>query len=214
MNLSERVAYALISSARSPRDLAQEIGITVARISQLKSGTGGIKAENLFALARATGFSPQWLAEGAGLPKETEDEGPFSLLIRPLDDVKAAPNRGDAGTAECLVIDKKIIEGLDIDQRFLRYFVLTGLSLSPVLVHQDIAIVDTQQNKPADGQVFLMYRSDGAKVIRRLIQTLSDTWIARTEDSSKSVFPEETLSAHAASNLTIAGRIIWRGGRV
>lgn len=74
MNLSERIAYAVLKSGLSQKEIAARVGVTPGAITQWKQGgIQELKANNLLALAKATGFKSEWLANGTGeMQGETE----------------------------------------------------------------------------------------------------------------------------------------------
>jgi len=66
-NLGERIAHVIKSYPGNQTELGNEVGVSRGAVSQWKVGEAkAIKAENLFPLARATGYSPEWIATGKG----------------------------------------------------------------------------------------------------------------------------------------------------
>lgn len=203
--MSERVATALVQCPRTPKDLAQEIGVSVARISQLKSGMGGIKAENLFALARATGVSAQWLAEGVGKQRmHKETEAGYST-IQPFDS-----RHGTEG----LIFDCTWLQTLCPNPSSVKYHRMVSGSMAPSIYANDIVLVDVSDRIASDQQIYLIFRPDGNVVIKRLIQTLTNGWLITEGDDSSRYLPKEQLDDQQIQALQIAGKIIWRGGKL
>lgn len=67
MTRHERIAHAIKHSKKLKKDIARECGVSPSAVTQWVTGDSkGLKPENLFALARATGVSAEWLADGAG----------------------------------------------------------------------------------------------------------------------------------------------------
>ena len=67
MNMRERIAKAIRDSGKKKSEIADLVGVSTAAVTQWESReTKTLKAENLMALAKATGRSPQWLATGEG----------------------------------------------------------------------------------------------------------------------------------------------------
>jgi len=72
--LGERIAHVIKSYQGNQTDLGKAVGVSRGAVSQWKVGEAkNIKAENLFPLARVTGFSPEWIATGKG-PQRTLGE--------------------------------------------------------------------------------------------------------------------------------------------
>lgn len=215
MNMSERIAYALSTSGKQPRDLAKEIGISAARISQLKAGSGGIKAENLFAFARATNCSPQWLAEGVGKPKDTNS---------PLQDFTIIPQytvKGSAGNGYLndnvealsgLVFKRDWLNRMRLKEQSLKVIYTQGSSMEPTLTDGDVLLLDESQTEPSNRRIYAITRPDGELIIKRLMLTMTNGWIIRSDNEDKRQYPDEVASDDEIGHLRIAGRIVWHGG--
>jgi transcriptional regulator with XRE-family HTH domain len=203
MNMSERIAHALASSGRPPRELAKEIGITVARISQLKAGTGGIKAENLFALARATGYSPVWLAEGHGEPRGNVPASADISVIEPVD-----REQNPIG------FDTRWLRSMGMDPANLKHFSVNARSDASTNFIEDLLLIDTSKREPVDGGVFLLARQAGGFSLQRTILTLTSGWILKNENEAKRHYPDERVAENDIHMLNITGRAMWRGGKL
>lgn len=204
MNMSERIAFALAESGRSPRELARDIGVSVARISQLKSGTSGIKAENLFALARATGCSPQWIAEGVGKTNVTEQASPAHILI----------NSFHKNCDTQLAFDLHWLQKLGLSERALRYAYFSDGTMEPSMIQGDLFLIDIEQNSPENGNIYVILRSDGEAVVKRLLQTMTTGWIIRSDNENKRHYPDEVIGDGEIGTLRVVGRVVWRGGAI
>lgn len=208
MNMSERIAFALAHSGRSPRDLSKEIGVSVARISQLKSGTGGIKAENLFALARATRCSPQWLAEGVGNPAAGDKLKPSYVLISSYGSTTS--DRAESPIA----FDLAWLTRLELNERPLKYISYSSGTMEPAVNDGDVLLLDVGQSTPESGGIFVVVRTDGQLVVKRLVQTMTNGWLIRSDNENKRHYPDEIVSEADIGSIQIAGRVVWRGGRI
>jgi phage repressor protein C with HTH and peptisase S24 domain len=207
MNMSERIAFALSTSGRTPRELSKEIGVSIARISQLKAGTGGIKAENLFALARATGCSANWLAEGVGEPKVAANVRPDHLVVANYcaELGEAAPEVG---------FDKAWLRRLGLSESSLRHVRLRDDTMSPAIAPDDLLLINLDQRTPQDGQVYLVQRPEGGTTIKRFLRAITGEWVIRSENDNKRHYPDERISDEDIGMLKIVGRIVWRGGKL
>jgi phage repressor protein C with HTH and peptisase S24 domain len=208
MNMSERIAFALAESGRSPRELSKDIGVSVARISQLKSGSGGIKAENLFALARATGFSPQWIADGTGLAKDTHAGAPDFRLISQF-----RPSR-DGNPGAPMAFDRKWLQSMGFSESALEYAYLLDGTMEPSVIEGDLVLIDTDPGKLESGGIYLVARSETEAVIKRFLRTMTNGWIIRSDNENKRHYPDETVDEDGILSLKIAGRVVWRGGKI
>lgn len=206
MNTTERIAYAITSSGKLPRDLAKEMGVSEARISQLKSGAGGIKAENLFTMARATGFSAQWIAEGVGSPRTNDPAQPMPVFIHSL--------YGDPSAQPPLPFDGQWLERLGLDPKHLKFLCWLEDTMSPTLQEADVLLVDEHQTTPVNRGVYLIQRPHGDFTVKRLMQTMTSGWIIRSDKEDRRLYPDEIVDESSIGDLKIAGRIVWRGGGV
>lgn len=215
MNMSERIAYALSTSGKQPRDLAREIGISVARISQLKAGSGGIKAENLFAFARATNCSARWLAEGAGKPEDGGSTPAQDFTIIPPYSPRASGNgqlNDNAGAPCGLVFKREWLNQMNLEERNLKVIYNQGGSMVPTLADGDMLLLDESQTEPSNRRIFAISRPDGELTIKRLVLTMTNGWIIRSDNEDKRQYPDEIASEQEIRHLHIAGRIVWHGG--
>lgn len=215
MKMSERIAIAIVSSGKQPRDLAKEIGISVARISQLKSESGGIKAEHLFAFARATGFSPRWIAEGVGDPKIVGPEENDYAVISQYTAKGAAGNGYLNDHVEVkggLVFKRDWLARMGLKEKFLKVIYTEGSSMSPTLADGDVLLLDESQTEATNRRIYAMLRPDGELIIKRLVRTMTNGWIIRSDNEDKRLYPDEVASDTEIGHLKIEGRIVWHGG--
>lgn len=204
MNMTERIAYAITSSGKLPRDLAKEMGVSVARISQLKSGSGGIKAENLFAMARATGCAAQWIAEGTGDPHGQESNDTQPHFIHGLDSTTNPP----------LPFDRQWLERLGLVPEHLKYVCWLEDTMTPTLQDSDVLLLDETQTSPVNRGVYMIQRPHGGRTVKRLLQTMTSGWIIRSDKEDKRLYPDEVIQEEDLPDLHILGRVVWRGGRI
>ncbi len=67
MERHERIAHAIVASGKKKGQIATECGVAPSAVTQwIKGVSKALKPENLYALARATGFNPEWIAIGEG----------------------------------------------------------------------------------------------------------------------------------------------------
>src|SRR5476649_560246 len=67
MERHERIARAIKASGKKKGELAAEIGVAASAVTQWITGESkSLKPENLYGLARATGFRAEWIAMGEG----------------------------------------------------------------------------------------------------------------------------------------------------
>lgn len=92
--LGDRVAFVLSTYEGNQTSAAKAIGVTRGAVSQWKLGdVKRIRPENLFPLARITGYSAEWIATGTGPMKptsqlSTEEKNLIELFRRANDEEK------------------------------------------------------------------------------------------------------------------------------
>lgn len=194
--------------------LARECGLSAARISQLAQGSGGLKAENLFQFARATGFSPHWLAEGVEPRLEGQEASQYASI--PQYTAKGAAGRGHANdhveVRGGLMFKREWLIKMGLKEENLKAFYNTGLSMYPTLAEEDILLLDESQRHPLNGKIYAIRRQNGEISIKRLVHTMTNGWIIRSDNSDKRHYPDELASEHEIEGLEIIGRIVWHGG--
>ena len=85
MERYERIAKAIAASGNRKSEIAADCGVSASAVTQWVSGESkSMKPENIYALAKATGFHAKWLAIGEG----PEQEGHPEANVRPV----AQPN--------------------------------------------------------------------------------------------------------------------------
>lgn len=216
MIMSERIAHAIIYSGKQPRDLAKEIGISVARISQLKSESGGIKAEHLFAFARATGFSPRWIAEGTGDPKGESPDLEYAVI--PQYTAKAAAGSGflnyHVEVNGGLAFKRDWLARMSLKEQNLRVIYIQGNSMEPTLSDGNVVMIDSSQTTPTNRCIYAIHRPDGELIIKRLVQTMTNGWVIKSDNDDKRQYPDEIATDTDLGHLVIAGRVVWHAGQL
>lgn len=99
MERHERVARAIAMSGKKKSQIAAECGVANSAVTQWIDGSSkSMKPENLYGLAKATGFNPEWIAMGHGPERPAppgSDQGAqhanVGPTIQPYRDAKEYP---------------------------------------------------------------------------------------------------------------------------
>lgn len=84
MNRHERIAKAITASGKKKGEIAAECGVANSAVTQWISGESkSLRPENLYALARATGFRAEWLAIGEGAEQAPAHDANVALIDPP-----------------------------------------------------------------------------------------------------------------------------------
>lgn len=212
---AERIAYAISKCGKKASVLAIESNLSAARISQLAQGDGSLKAENLFLFARATGFSAQWLAEGIG---DKYDAGALEEghVLIPQFTAKAGAGPGhtnhhieDIGG---LMFRRDWLTRMGLKEKNLKVIYSTGMSMFPTIADDDVLLIDEGQREPLNGRIYAIQRPDGDISIKRLVHTLTNGWIIRSDNEDKRAYPDESATDTSIGHLLIIGRAVWHAG--
>ena len=101
---------------------------------------------------------------------------------------------------------------MGLKEENLKAFYNTGLSMYPTLAEEDILLLDESQRHPLNGKIYAIRRQNGEISIKRLVHTMTNGWIIRSDNSDKRHYPDELASEHEIEGLEIIGRIVWHGG--
>ena len=214
MDISQRIAHAIRHSIKKPKELAAMTGLSAARISQLGNGDGSIKAEHLYQLAQGTGFSPEWIATGHGPKRLSEQPGDFAIIPQ-------YTARGSAGNGHMndhvevkggLVFKKDWLQRMALKEEHLSVIYCQGNSMEPTLADADVLLIDESQCAPQSRKIYAIRRPDGEISIKRLIHTMTQGWIIRSDNPDKACYPDEPASDSSIGHLAIIGRVVWHGG--
>lgn len=84
MERYERIAKAIAASGKRKSEIAAACGVSASAVTQWVSGESkSMKPENIYALAKATGFHAKWLAIGEGPEKDLGSESNVQPVPQP-----------------------------------------------------------------------------------------------------------------------------------
>lgn len=240
MDLKDRIKEARKHASLTQNELAERVGIKQASISELERGLSRTSG-HLIAIARICGVNPMWLADGTGemiqplsaaitktdlegltlsdvdssfprIPSENE-----FVVIPQLSVVGECGNGHLNGHVEVeggMAFRKDWLTKLSVKPEHCRALYAEGASMEPYIFEDDIVLVDTSDKLPKDRIPYAIRRADGGISFKRLIRQLSGTWLLRSDNPDKAMYPDEEVSATAMHDIPIIGRIIWRGGQM
>lgn len=219
MERHERIARAIELSGKRKGEIAIECGVTPSSVTQWISGESkSVKPENLFALAKATGFAAMWLAVGQGDERDLPDPGPSEDAYALIPQYTAKGDCGDGYFNDHvevkggLAFRREWIKRMGAKPENLFVIYAEGCSMEPYIFDGDVVLFDWSDTIPRDRQAYAIRRPDGGISIKRIAQQLSGAWIIRSDNPDKSAYPDEPVSSAALHDMPILGRVIWRGG--
>ncbi|MEQ6329222.1 S24 family peptidase [Pseudomonas chengduensis] len=219
MERHERIARAVSLSGKKKGEIASLCGVAPSSVTQWISGESkGLKPENLFALAKATGFNAMWLAIGQGDERDEEAHSPAQDAYALIPQYSAKGDCGDGYLNDHV----EIKGGLAFKRDWLKrmgakpenLFVIyaEGASMEPYIFDGDVVLFDWSDTNPRDRQAYAIRRPDGGISIKRINQLLSGAWVIRSDNPDKAAYPDEPVTESVLHDMPILGRVIWRGG--
>ncbi|KPX49008.1 Peptidase S24 [Pseudomonas syringae pv. helianthi] len=121
-------------------------------------------------------------------------------------------NDEHVGLTEGLVFRRGWLRRMGVSANDLFVVYADGNDMAPHICAMDVVLFDATQKSPLDRQIYVIRRRDGGITVKRMIQQLSGSWVIRSENPDKNLFPDEIVSELDIAALPIIGRVIWRGG--
>lgn len=101
---------------------------------------------------------------------------------------------------------------MGLKEKNLRVIYTHGQSMEPTLADGDVLLVDESQTDPLNSRIYAILRPDGELIIKRLVRTMTNGWVIRSDNQDKRNYPDEIASDTEIGHLQIEGRIVWHGG--
>lgn len=225
MYISDRLTQAMEEAGfQSQSALARASGVPQPTINRIlnRSGARGPEAATLAALASACNVAFEWLHEGTGpmarrgadalardVPVVVADEDdPRFVQIKMvklrlsagISGFQADPEH-DAGST--LPLDRQWVGRNNFIPERLVATRVKGESMEPTLYDGDIIVINTADNRPADGGVFAV-NYEGEAVVKRLSRDAGDWWL-ESDNSDKRKYHRKVCRG---KDCIIVGRVV------
>lgn len=169
MERHERIARAIAVSGKRKNEIAAACEVAASAVTQWVNGSSkSIKPENLYALAKATGFRAEWLAIGEGPERESSVE-PGPPVSSPYREIKilGTAQMGTEGYWHALdeadgVVD---VPSRDPGAYALR---LKGDSMAPAIRSGWIAVCEPN-GRLVPGEYVMIRLVDGESMLKELL---------------------------------------------
>jgi phage repressor protein C with HTH and peptisase S24 domain len=216
----------------SAERVAHASGISPSAFRKWLRGDAEPSRDRLVALARATNVSLIWLATGEGNTPDKRDLGewtarpggsgrgranvdsePTFVLLPRHEPEGAAAGSGDpsprpATTQFIGFRSDWIHDVLHIDPQLVVLEVAIGDSMAPGIGDGDLLLVDTTTPKIVDFGIYVIeVRKE--RLVKRVQRKFDGSLILISDNP---VYQPEEISAKLASEVTVIGRVVWRGG--
>jgi phage repressor protein C with HTH and peptisase S24 domain len=219
--LSERIAYLLELRGLSQSALAVKVGIKQPSVAAWLSGkTKKIEGENLLNTALALGVHPEWLATGQGpVNKDEKQESAFpripsekDFVLIPQYTTKGACGNGylndHVELVGGLVFKRSWLERMRLDADNACVIYASGDSMYPSISDGDVLLLDKTANPLRSDEVYA-FMVDDEVVVKRLSKGFGGI-VLRGDNPNKAAYPD--ISVPPGYDLTVIGRVVWRGG--
>jgi len=226
MERNERIARAIARSGKNKKTVALACGVKPSAVTQWVNGdTKGMKPENLFALAKATGFSAAWLAIEEGpeqLVADIELDGAIAPWGNdtPLDadevyvplfkEVQLSAGSGSSQIEE--VTDRKIRFALStlrecgVQPENAVAAQVTGNSMERVIFQGSTIGIDKGSTDIIDGDIYAIDH-DGMLRVKYVYRLPGGGLRLRSENQEE--YPDEIISPEMLDSIRVIGWVFW-----
>ncbi|SSY70672.1 XRE family transcriptional regulator [Alysiella crassa] len=195
-NFAERVKERRTELELSQSALAKRAKVSQGTIAQIELGLSQGSGK-IVDLAFALGVSPEWLLYGKNPPSEL---------------TKSADTQTSSdfvtNTASGIALKKSLCVSKNWDCEYLEFMKANDESMSPTITTFDDVVFNRLETNKQENGIFVIKRTSGTIIIRRLILDSSQRWIYRSDNLDKTRYSDvfENIGDE------ILGRVVWRGG--
>lgn len=195
-SFADRVKARRLELSLSQAALAKRAKVSQGTIAQIELGHNQGSGK-IVDLAFALNVSPEWLLYGKNPPEKLEKT---NLLEQGVDFISS--------TTSNVALKKKFIQSRRWDSDFLEFIQASDDSMSPTIGILDDVVYNKLETTRQENAIFVIRRTTGVVLIRRLIMDVSQRWLYRSDNFDKIRFSDMAEN----SGDEILGRVIWRGG--
>lgn len=202
----------------SQRTLADQINVHVNTIGKFERGETVPDAIQLHDIALVTNSNAAWILCGNKYPKSDDAAGALyspdggDLVLVSAYGVKASAGNGEQVNEEQVIgrfaFKRAWITRKGLNPNNLAVVTARGDSMEPTVRDGDILLVDRNVDRISTDGIYLIEREND--LFCKRLQKSFDGGVTIMSDNPR--YGPQQLSADAASELHIAGRVIWIGG--
>lgn len=151
-------------------------------------------------------------------PADSPSEDEFTLI--PQLDVRASCGAGGKFHDHVVVkgglaFKRSFLQEMSVNEDHARIIYADGPSMEPTIGHGRVVLVNTADNAPKDGKVYLICDEDGGMILKRLVREYEPSagatvWKIRSDNPDKRKYPDKFWPEDARA--CIVGRAIWHDG--
>jgi phage repressor protein C with HTH and peptisase S24 domain len=204
----KRLYEARKNAKLTQKQVAARTGISQGTLSELETDAQG--SSYTAVLAQLYGVSAIYLAEGVGQPVQidTEESDEF-VAVQRADFKLSAGVTGYSiellnGDRAPIFFRKDWLEKRGYRPDKLHAIAISGQSMETSMYDGDLVVVNVEDTKPADGEVFAA-NYEGELVIKRMVRE-NGTWYLSSDNQDKRRFPNKLCH----EDCFIIGRVIYK----
>lgn len=214
--------------------IAEALGINQGSVSSYLNGYNALNAKVVSVIAGliskpVESFSPRLakeiseMAKASSVATDNNEEFPrtpsdddYALIqhISAVGECGRGHLNGHIEVKGSHAFPRTLLARMGVKAEHCRICSAEGASMEPYIFEDDMVLIDTSDVIPRDRVPYAIRRADGGISFKRLIQQLSGTWLLRSDNPDKNMYPDEPVSAMALHDIPIIGRIVWRGGEM
>ena len=224
-SISERIEVLLKTNGVATREIKRTLsdicGISYQAVSQWFNGsTKNIESKHLANIAKKYNASLEWLITGTGemvaqeYEPETATEEHFAFI--PFYDAHGSCGDGYANGDHAVIkselaFKRSWLKDEGLQEKDLAIITAKGDSMSPTINDGSILLINTNYKRVESGRVYAIAVDDQVRVKRLFLGLGGDCRIV-SDNSNKTLYPDETISPEILDKLHIVGRVVWMGG--
>lgn len=213
--LGQRLKRARIQAGMSQLQLAEAAGRTKQAISKIENDWVGSPAVSTMSpVAAALGVTLEWLMSGKGTERP-RDISPDAEDWADIRGVRQAAALGDGAVPDEYAETHKLKFRRDslarkhLNPSKLAVIYGKGDSMAPTIEDGDAIMFDTNDKRPADGQVYVV-NYDGDLFAKRLVQ-IGDTWCVSSDNTSIPKW-RKPQPIDSVKGFEVLGKVVWVAG--
>ena len=225
--------HRMAQSWPSSGSLAQAAGVSPSALRKWLKGQAEPSRERLVALAEAAGVSVSWLATGEGpepaiLTQAAPERGaravvsrhapgrldPARFCLLPKQPESAAAGRGNPPTPEAVEFigfrQDWIAAALGRAPENLALETALGESMAPNIGNGDLLLVDVSDRTCGNFGIYVL-EVRGERLVKRVQLQFDGSMILISDNQ---IYQPELIAADLTAEITVIGRVVWRGGKL
>lgn len=218
--LAERIKAAMQESGATVTELARAVGVKPPSVHDWISGkTKSLKGESAIRAAKFLDVQAQWLTSGTG-PKHRSETPPQLVDLEAHPDLVLVPRvefklsagvsgyqvEVPHGNGKPIFFRRDWFETHKYQPDKLLAVRISGASMEPSLWDGDLVVINTEDTKPHDGDVFAL-NYEGEMVIKRLKRDAGEWWACSDNIDTRRYPPKR-----CTEDVQVIGRIVYRQG--